>query len=154
MIRSFAAFLIRNNGAQILCLPCRKRSASLHETHFLVSPNFSSTHSECICPLPYANPGVIWPRFASRSFYLVTAMSLISLFAVVLSFARIIVGDFLFIFPTEPGPNADFAADLSFTLGSTQKIEWNTTLESYHIDLYQQIISGDATQQLMTIYST
>ena len=86
-----------------------------------------------------------------------TAMSLVFLFAVVLSFARINVGDNSdnqFIFPNSPGPNANFVADLSFTLGSTQKIQWTTTLESYYIALWQQAIGVSSGQQLMTIYST
>ena len=84
-------------------------------------------------------------------------MSLVSLIAVVLSFARINVGDSsdnLFIFPTAPGPNENFVADLSFTLGSTQKIQWTTTLDSYYICLWQQAIGVSSGQQLMTIYST
>ena len=83
-------------------------------------------------------------------------MSLVFLFAIVLSFARLNVGDDsdnLFIFPTAPGPNANFVADLSWTLGSTQKIQWTTTLDSYYIALWQQTIDVYSGQQLMTIYS-
>ena len=82
-------------------------------------------------------------------------MWLVSLFVVVLSLARINVGedtDNLFIFPTAPGPNNNFVADLSFTLGSTQKIQWSTTLETYHISLFQQAISPSSGNELMSIY--
>ena len=84
-------------------------------------------------------------------------MWLVSLFAVVLNFARINVGDSsdnLFIFPTAPGPNNNFVADLSWTLGSTQKIQWTTTLDSYRISLFQQAISASSGDELMTIYRT
>lgn len=84
-------------------------------------------------------------------------MSLLSLFAVALSFARINAGEDsnnLFIFPSRAGPNGNFAADLSFPLGSTLEIQWNTTLDSYDIVLYQQPPGMSPAQQLMTIYST
>ena len=84
-------------------------------------------------------------------------MSLVSLFAFMLSFARISVGDSttnLFIFPTAPGPNENYVADLSWTLGSTQKIQWTTTIDSYYIALYQQALGQDSGQQLQTIYRT
>ena len=84
-------------------------------------------------------------------------MSLVSLIAIVLSFARINVGDNTdnqFIFPNSPGPNGNFLADLSFTIGSSQKIQWTTTLDSYDITLWQQTIGASSGQQLMTIYGT
>ena len=84
-------------------------------------------------------------------------MSLVSLIAVVLSFARINLADNSdnqFIFPNTPGPNADYVADFSFTLGSSQKIQWTTTLDSYNIYLYQQAIDPSSGQEVMTIYGT
>ena len=130
-------------------------SAYLHPASLYHRP--TSRHSfRLYLSLPYANYGVVSPVFASRSFYLVTAMSLVSLFVVVLSLARINVGQDpsnLFIFPTAPGPSNNYVADLSFTLGSTQKIQWTTTLETYHITLLQQAIGPTSGNELMTIYS-
>lgn len=79
-------------------------------------------------------------------------MWLLFLFATVLSFIRISVGDNLFIYPTAPGPNRNYVANLLWTLGSTQKIQWTTTIDSYYyIALYQQNISEDSGQQIETI---
>ena len=82
------------------------------------------------------------------------AMWLVSLFAIVLSFIRIGAGDDLFIFPTAPGPNELYVADLLWTVGSTQEIQWVTSSESYDIVLWQQAIGQDFGRQLNTIYST
>lgn len=84
-------------------------------------------------------------------------MWLASLCAIVLSFARVNVGDSsenLFIFPTAPGPSNNFVADLSWTLGSSQKIQWSTSLDTYYIALFQQSIVPASGNQLQTIYST
>ena len=86
-----------------------------------------------------------------------TAMWVASLCAIVLSLARVNVGDNsdnLFIFPTAPGPNNNFVADLSWTLGSTQDIQWSTNFDSYYIALFQQINDPASGIQLRTIYST
>ncbi|KAL9069377.1 MAG: hypothetical protein Q9161_005542 [Pseudevernia consocians] len=83
-------------------------------------------------------------------------MWLVSLCAIVLSFAGINVGDGsgnLFILPTAPGPNNNFVADLAWAIGSLQKIQWTTTLDSYYIDLYQQVMGESFAQQLPTLYS-
>lgn len=80
-----------------------------------------------------------------------------SLCAIVLSFARVNVGDNsenVFILPTAPGPSNNFVADLSWPLGSTQKIQWSTTLDEYYIALFQQSINPASGNQLQTIYST
>lgn len=85
-------------------------------------------------------------------------MWLASLCAVVLSFVRLNVGEEdlsnQFIFPSAPGPSNSFVADLSWTVGSTQKIEWSTTVNSYYIALFQQSIDPASGHQLHTIYST
>ena len=84
-------------------------------------------------------------------------MWLVSLFVIALSFIRISVGDSntnLFIFPTAPGPNENYVANYLWTLGSTQKIQWTTTLDSYDIILFQEIIGQNFGQQLQTIFST
>ena len=84
--------------------------------------------------LPCANRSAISLAFADRSLYL--NMCLASLGAIVLSFARVNVGDNsenLFIFPTAPRPSNNFIADLSWPLGSTQKIQWSTTLDEHDI---------------------
>ena len=83
-------------------------------------------------------------------------MWLISLFAIVLSLIRISVGDEsnVFIFPTAPGPNDNYVGDLSWTLGSTQKIQWVTTLDSYNIYLFQQDTGSGNMKQGSSIYST
>lgn len=59
--------------------------------------------------------------------------------AIVLSFARLSLGDTdnVFIFPTAPGPSNNFVANLLWTLGSTQKIQWSTSLDDYYIALFQ-----------------
>ena len=80
-------------------------------------------------------------------------MRVASLFAVVLSFARIAFADDLFIYPTAPGPNNNFVADLLWPVGSTQKIQWSTTISSYYIALFQQHVEASSGQQLQTIYS-
>ncbi len=82
-------------------------------------------------------------------------MWLLSLFAIVLSFARVIVGDSpsLFIFPTAPGPSTNFVGDLSWILGSIQKIQWTTTIDSYQIYLWQQAIDQATAWRLESIYS-
>lgn len=88
-------------------------------------------------------------------------MWLASLCAIVLSFARVNVGDNsynnsynLFILPTAPGPINNYVADLSWTLGSTQKIQWSTTVNSYYIALFQQGFHPvPGTPKLQTIYS-
>ena len=84
-------------------------------------------------------------------------MWLTSLCAIVLSLARVNVGDNpdnVFIFPTAPGPSNNFVADISWTLGSTQKIQWTTTVDSYYIALFQQNIDAVAGRQIQTVYST
>ena len=82
-------------------------------------------------------------------------MWLLSLFAIVLSLARITVGDGssdLFIYPTAPGPNQNFVADLVWTIGSIQKIQWTTTYDSYDIYLWQQASGQSAAGRLESIY--
>lgn len=84
-------------------------------------------------------------------------MWLVTLLAIVLSVAQIKVGDNLdneFIFPAAHGLNNNFIADLSWTLGSTQKIQWTTTLDLYRISLFQQDINASSGNELMTIYRT
>ena len=86
----------------------------------------------------------------------ITAMRLASLCAIVLSFARVNVGDIsnnLFIFPTAPGPSNNFVADLSWALGSTQKIQWSTSVDSYYIALFQQATNPASGNSVHTIYS-
>ncbi|KAF6238112.1 hypothetical protein HO173_003746 [Letharia columbiana] len=84
-------------------------------------------------------------------------MWLASLCAIVLSFARVNVGDDssnLFILPTAPGPSNNFVANSSWTLGSTQKIQWSTTINSsYYIALFQQSINPASGLPLQTIYN-
>jgi len=84
-------------------------------------------------------------------------MWLASLCAIVLSFARVNLGDNsdnLFILPTAPGPGSNFVADLLWTLGSTQKIQWSTTIDSYNITLLQQVMDPASGLPLKTLYST
>lgn len=84
-------------------------------------------------------------------------MWFVFLFSVVLSFARINVGDDtdnLFISPPSPGPNENYTANLQWTLGSTQNIQWTTTLDSYYIALFQQASDVASGGQLMTLHST
>jgi len=86
-----------------------------------------------------------------------TAMWLTFLDAVVLSFARAnvdIVSNNLFVLPTAPGPCSNPVADLLWTLGSTQKIQWSTIVDSHYIALFQQAIDPASGHQLMTTYST
>ena len=84
-----------------------------------------------------------------------TTMWLLSLFFIVLSFARINVadGDNLFIFPTAPGPDQTYVGDLSWSIGSSQKIQWITTIDSYNITLWQQSLELNSAQGLASIYS-
>lgn len=60
----------------------------------------------------------------------------------------------LFIFPTAPGPSNNFVANEAWPEGSTQTIQWTTTLDSYYIALFQQSIDPPSGEQLETIYST
>lgn len=78
-----------------------------------------------------------------------------ALCVILIGFARAPAGDDdnLFIFPTAPGPSNNFVANLAFTLGSTQRIQWATTIESYYIALFQQEIDPPSGRQLETIYS-
>ena len=133
-----------------------RRSAFLQVAFFFVFPKFLGTQIVFVLTLCK-----LQRCFASSCGALlctsVTAMWLASLCAIVLSFARVIVGqnsDNLFIVPTAPGPSDSFIADLSWTLGSIQNIQWTTTLDSYEIDLFQQSIDPASGTQLQTIYST
>ena len=81
------------------------------------------------------------------------AMWFLSLFVIVLSFARINLADNLFIFPTAPGPDQTFVGDLSWSIGSSQKIQWTTTADSYNITLWQQNLTLNSAQGLASIYS-
>lgn len=84
-------------------------------------------------------------------------MWLASLCAIVLSFARVIFGqdsDNIFIYPSVAGPSDDFFGDISWAIGSTQNIQWNTTVNSYTIALFQQTIDPASGNQIQTIYST
>ena len=58
-----------------------------------------------------------------------------------------------FLYPPAPGPDKDFDADLTWTLGSTQDIQWSTSLDSYNISLYQQGTDPPPEQEPGTIYS-
>lgn len=84
-----------------------------------------------------------------------TTMGLLSLFFIVLSFARINVADNynLFILPTAPGPDQTYVADLSWSIGSSQTIQWATTIDSYNITLWQQSLKLSSAQALASIYS-
>lgn len=84
-----------------------------------------------------------------------TTMRLLSLFVIVLGFARINVadGDNLFIFPNAPGPGQNYVGDLSWSIGSSQKIQWTTTIDSYNITLWQQSMEWNSAQALASIYS-
>lgn len=83
-----------------------------------------------------------------------TTMWLLSLFVIVLSFARInVADDNLFIVPNAPGPNQDYVRDLPWSIGSSQKIQWTTTINSYNITLWQQSLELSSAQGLASIYS-
>ena len=82
-----------------------------------------------------------------------TSMWLLSLFVVVLGFARINVADNVFIYPNAPGPGQNYVGDLSWSVGSSQKIQWTTTIGSYNITLWQQSLQRNAAQGLASIYS-
>ena len=82
-----------------------------------------------------------------------TTMWLLSLFVIVLSFARINVADNVFIFPNAPGPGQNYVGDLSWSIGSSQKIQWTTTIDSYNITLWQQSLELNSAQALASIYS-
>ena len=66
-----------------------------------------------------------------------TTMWLISLFVIELSFALISVTDNVFIFPNPPGPGQNYVGDLSWSVGSSQKIQWTRTIDSYNMTLWQ-----------------
>ena len=72
--------------------------------------------------------------------------------SVLLSIIQVAIGDDLFIYPTAPGPSDNFVADLAWSLGSVQNIQWTTTQDSYYIALFQQSINPASGQQLQTIY--
>ena len=84
-------------------------------------------------------------------------MWLLSPFVIVLTFARIdfadSVFDNVFIFPNAPGPGQNYVGDLSWSIGSSQKIQWTTTIDSYNITLWQQNLEVNAAQDLASIYS-
>ena len=82
-----------------------------------------------------------------------TAMWLLSLCVIVLSFALINVADNVFIFPNAPGPDQNYVGDLSWSIGSSQKIQWTITVDSYNITLWQQNLKIGAAQGLASIYS-
>ena len=82
-------------------------------------------------------------------------MRLTSPSVLLLAYACINVGgdsDNQFIFPTAPGPGENFVANLVWTLGSTQKIQYTTNIESYHIALYHQQMDAHAADELGTIH--
>ncbi|MDI1488755.1 MAG: hypothetical protein OHK93_008031 [Ramalina farinacea] len=58
-----------------------------------------------------------------------------------------------FLVPGPTGPDKDFSADLTWTLGSLQVIQWSTNLDSYDINLYQQGTDPPPDHQPGTIYS-
>ena len=80
-------------------------------------------------------------------------MWLLSLFVIVLSFACINNADNLFIFPNAPGPGQNYVGDLSWPIGSSQKIQWTSNIESYNITLWQQNLEANTAQGLASIYS-
>ena len=79
----------------------------------------------------------------------------VALCAILIGLARAPGGDHenVFIFPTAPGPSNNFIANLAFKIGSTQEIQWATTIESYYIALFQQETDPPSGRQLNTVYS-
>ena len=78
-------------------------------------------------------------------------------FAILLNLVSVLVGDSpddSFISPPTMGTNGIFVANLVWSLGATQKIQWTTTLDSYNISLWQQAIDQSAGTWLATLYST
>jgi hypothetical protein len=73
--------------------------------------------------------------------------------SVLLSVIRVAVADDLFIYPTAPGPDNNFVADLAWSLGSVQNIQWTTTKDSYSIALFEQNVNNASAGQIQTIYS-
>lgn len=83
-----------------------------------------------------------------------TTMWLLSLFVIVLSFARInVADDNHFILPGAPGLNQNYVRDPPWSIGSSQKIQWITTIDSYNITLSQQSLELKSAQGLASIYS-
>lgn len=50
----------------------------------------------------------------------------------------------IFIYPTAPGPSNNYVANLVFSLGSIQKIQWIANISSYSVVLYQQYLNSSA----------
>ena len=84
-------------------------------------------------------------------------MWLSSLYAIVLNFARVIcVGniDNVFVWPPKHEANNRFAGNSLWPFGSKQRVVWSTTLDSYHIILFQEAIDPPAGSKLTKIYGT
>ena len=82
-----------------------------------------------------------------------TTMWLLSLSVIMLSIERTNVADNVFIFPSVPAPGQNYVGDLSWSIGSSQKIQWTTTVDSYNTTLWQQSLELDSAQGLASIYS-
>ena len=89
-----------------------------------------------------------------------TAIWLTFFSSIVLNFAPVSVAyipDGGFDFPPGYAFNHNFTANLLWTLGSTQKIQWTTNIDAYSIALYQENLDPlDDTAQAIdpSIYST
>ena len=76
--------------------------------------------------------------------------NVISLF---MGLARFTIAENFWILPPEPGPSNCFVADLVWTIGSVQNIQWTTNLAGYDVALFQQSINPAFGIQIETIFS-
>ncbi|KAK4494105.1 hypothetical protein PRZ48_014403 [Zasmidium cellare] len=59
----------------------------------------------------------------------------------------------VFIFPPASGPSLNYVGNLAWSLGTTQKVEWTTTLTSYDMELWQQGIDPGIGYSLGTVFT-